>query len=156
MSLAAAARGRVERPVYVATAEALDAEMAEKIRRHRLARGHKWATAEVPVDLVGWLEQDGLEAEAIVVDCLTLWLTNLLSRGSAEPAILGRTRALLRAARGTKARTILVSNEVGLGLVPPDPTSRAFRDLSGRVHELVAREADEVYFVVSGISIKIK
>lgn len=156
LSLAATGRSRNGRRAYVATAEALDAEMAEKIRRHRVARRDDWITAEVPVDLAGWLEKNGVASQSIVVDCLTLWLTNLVSRGLAEEALLGRTRGLLRAARGTGARVVVVSNELGLGLVPPDPASRAFRDLAGRVHQLVAREADEVYFVVAGCPVKIK
>lgn len=156
LSLAGATGSRRERRVYVATAEALDPEMDEKIRRHQLARQANWATAEVPVDLVGWFEKDDVGFGAIVVDCLTLWLSNLLSRGVTEQAILSRTNEFLRAARGTCARVVVVSNELGLGLVPAEPVGRAFRDLAGRVHQLVAREADDVYFVVSGFSIKIK
>lgn len=156
LSLAGTGRGRIRRRLYVATAEARDAEMAEKIRRHRLARPDDWITAEVPVDLVGWLEKDGADAHAIVVDCLTLWLTNLLSAGVTEQAILRRVRELLRAARDTGARVVLVSNELGLGLVPAEPAGRAFRDLAGRVHQLVARDADEVYFVVAGCRVKVK
>lgn len=156
LSLAATARRRIGRRVYVATAEALDAEMAGKIRRHQLARQDDWATAEVPVDLVGWLEKQSVDSRVIVVDCLTLWLTNLLSLGLAEQEILSRTGELLQAARRTRARVVMVSNELGLGLVPAEPVSRAFRDLAGRVHQLVAREADEVYFVVAGCPVKIK
>lgn len=156
LSLAATARRRVGRRVYVATAEALDAEMAEKIRRHRSARRDDWATAEVPVDLVGWLQKECVDSAAIVVDCLTLWLTNLLSLGLAEQEILGRTGELVRAAGRSGARVVMVSNELGLGLVPAEALSRAFRDLAGRIHQLVARQADEVYFIVAGCPIRIK
>lgn len=108
------------------------------------------------MDLVAWFEKDAAGRRAIVVDCLTLWLTNLLALDLPGEGILGRGREVVRAARRTGARVVIVSNEVGLGLVPADPESRAFRDLAGQMHQLVAGEADEVHLIVSGVPIKIK
>jgi len=140
------------RPVYIATAEALDLEMEERIARHRARRGNDWIEREAPLDLVQALtETDG--GGARLVDCLTLWLSNLLHAGrdwSHEAALL--TAALGR----QRSPVILVTNEVGLGIVPDNALARAFRDAAGRLNQSVAAVADEVEFVVAGLPMKVK
>lgn len=141
---------------FVATGQPLDREMAERISRHRRLRGPEWETVEVPVDLAGWFEKQGAGYRTIVLDCLTLWLNNLRERGLSEEQIPTLVSALLAAIRSTSARVVVVSNELGLGLVPLSAGARRFRDLAGQVNQLVAREADEVHFVVTGIPLRIK
>jgi adenosylcobinamide kinase/adenosylcobinamide-phosphate guanylyltransferase len=151
----ALARGK-GRKAFVATGQPLDGEMAERISRHRQSRGPEWETAEVPVDLAGWFEKHGADYRVVVLDCLTLWLSNLRERGVSEKQVPSLVAALLAAIRGTSARVLLVSNELGLGLVPLEAETRRFRDLAGQVNQLVAREADEVHVVLSGIPLRIK
>jgi adenosylcobinamide kinase / adenosylcobinamide-phosphate guanylyltransferase len=140
------------RPVYIATAEALDAEMAERIARHRARRGNDWIEREVPLDLVQALtDTDG--GGARLVDCLTLWLSNLLHAGRnwSEEA------AMLTAVLGQqRSPVIFVTNEVGLGIVPDNALARSFRDAAGLLNQNVAAVADEVEFVVAGLPIKVK
>jgi adenosylcobinamide kinase/adenosylcobinamide-phosphate guanylyltransferase len=140
------------RPVYVATAEALDAEMEERIARHRARRGTDWIEREVPLDLVQALtETDG--GGARLVDCLTLWLSNLLHAGRHWPD----EAALLTAALGRqRSPVILVTNEVGLGIVPDNVLARSFRDAAGLLNQNIAAVADEVEFVVAGLPMKVK
>ena len=141
---------------FVATGEGLDEEMTMKIARHRQSRSPAWVTVEVPLELAGWVEDQGPKYRAIVVDCLTMWLSNHCGRGRKEQEILQEVRTLLNAIRRVKARVVLVSNELGMGLVPVDTVSRRFRELAGAVNRLVAQEADAAYFVVSGIPIRLR
>ncbi|WP_027521110.1 bifunctional adenosylcobinamide kinase/adenosylcobinamide-phosphate guanylyltransferase [Bradyrhizobium sp. Ec3.3] len=145
-------RGFPGRPVYIATAEALDAEMAERIAHHRARRGGDWIERETPLDLVAVLDAtDG--GGARLVDCLTLWLSNLLHAGrewSNEAALLAA------ALRRQKSPVILVTNEVGLGIVPDNALARSFRDAAGLLNQAIAEVADEVEFVVSGLPMKVK
>ncbi|MCP3470872.1 bifunctional adenosylcobinamide kinase/adenosylcobinamide-phosphate guanylyltransferase [Bradyrhizobium sp. CCGUVB1N3] len=148
----ARARSFPGRPVYIATAEALDAEMAERIARHRARRGDDWIERETPLDLVAALDaSDG--GGARLVDCLTLWLSNLLHAGrdwSNESALLAA------ALRRQQSPVILVTNEVGLGIVPDNALARSFRDAAGLLNQAIAEVADEVEFVVSGLPMKVK
>lgn len=146
----AAATGRPLR--YIATAEALDAEMAERIAAHRAARGPHWTTVEAPLDLERAIAEARPE-EAVLVDCLTLWLSNLMLAGRDPAAALAALTGGLRAATGPLA---LVSNEVGLGLVPETPLGRAFRDAQGRLNQAVAAEADLVVFMAAGLPLALK
>jgi adenosylcobinamide kinase / adenosylcobinamide-phosphate guanylyltransferase len=141
---------------FVATGEPFDREMAERIRKHKRARGTGWTTIEVPAGVSDWLTEEGTHYSCIVVDCLTLWLNNLL-RDRVRPAqVPTYVRTLLRAARLCGGQVVLVSNELGLGLVPGDVASRQFRDVAGRMNQLVAAEADEVHFLLSGLSLRLK
>lgn len=141
---------------FVATGQALDDEMARRIQRHQANRAADWQTVEIPVDVAGWLEKEGRGYRTIVLDCLTLWLSNLGRRDVPDQQVPGMVAELLRAARATRARVLVVTNELGLGLVPADPASRRFRDLAGLVNQQVAAEADEVYFVFAGVSLRLK
>mgnify|MGYP003385063040 FL=1 len=142
--------------VFVATGQGLDAEMSARIARHQATRAADWETAEIPLELAAWFTRAGSRYQTIVVDCVTLWLSNLQGSGMKEPLVLKRVAGLLEAMRKTKARIVIVSNELGLGLVPAEPTVRAFRDLAGRVNQLLAAGADEAHLVVSGIPLRLK
>jgi adenosylcobinamide kinase/adenosylcobinamide-phosphate guanylyltransferase len=142
--------------VFVATGQALDREMAERIRRHRASRAADWTTAEVPVDLAGWFRNYAATYRTIVVDCLTLWLSNLQSRRVSDPAVPDHVDDLVHAIRTTSARVVLVTNELGLGVVPVSGAGRRFRDMAGKVHQQIATTADEVHLVVAGLRLRLK
>jgi adenosylcobinamide kinase / adenosylcobinamide-phosphate guanylyltransferase len=137
---------------YIATAEALDAEMADRIARHRQERSAGWTTLEVPLDLPGAIAALPRGAAGLV-DCLTLWLSNLMGAGRDVEAARDD---LLRAVRACPATLVLVSNEVGLGLVPETPLGRAFRDEQGRLNQAVAAAVAEVEFVAAGLPLRLK
>lgn len=148
--------GNMKPRAFVATGQALDSEMTKRIRAHRRTRGSEWTTLEIPIDVAEWVRREGPRYPVVLVDCITLWLTNLQGQGLKSPQILSRIKDLSRAFRQVPGLVVAVSNELGFGLVPPDPTSRRFRDLSGQVNQMMASAADEVYFVVSGIPIRLK
>ena len=139
--------------VYVATAEALDSEMADRIAHHRAHRGERWRTVEAPLDLVGALETETEPGDTVLVDCLTLWLSNLMHAGRDVDAETDRLCAYLQQAGRD---IILVSNEVGLGLVPETPLGRQFRDAQGRLNQHVATVCDTVEFVAAGLPLRLK
>jgi adenosylcobinamide kinase / adenosylcobinamide-phosphate guanylyltransferase len=142
-----------ERPaVYIATAEARDSEMAERIRLHRARRGSHWTTRDAPLDLIGALTSEDKD-RPILVDCLTLWLSNLLE-AKREPAAEGT--ALVERLSSIKAPVIFVSNEVGLGIVPDNALARAFRDHAGRLNQQIAAVANRVVFVAAGLPLILK
>ncbi|HEX9743043.1 MAG TPA: bifunctional adenosylcobinamide kinase/adenosylcobinamide-phosphate guanylyltransferase [Nitrospiraceae bacterium] len=150
------AAGRARPKAFVATGQARDREMAERIARHRTARSADWATVEVPVELAAWFRRHGNGYRTIVLDCLTLWLSNLQGKRARDTEVSNRVTDLLEAIRSTPARVVVVSNELGLGLVPTGRSARSFRDLAGRVNQQVAAEADEVYLAVSGLLLRLK
>lgn len=141
---------------FIATGQGLDEEMAERIARHRASRAPDWHTVEIPTEIEPWLAKEGPHYRTILLDCLTLWLTNLVMAGEKDSTIQEKTAGLLGALKQIKARVVMVSNELGLGLVPADRSSRAFRDLAGQINKQIAAKADEVYFVVSGIPLRLK
>jgi adenosyl cobinamide kinase/adenosyl cobinamide phosphate guanylyltransferase len=133
----------------IATGEAGDEEMAERIRRHRAERPAEWRTIEEPVDLAGALArvEDG---SAALIDCLSLWVANLLGRGDADDVVEERAGAVAAQAAARGGLTVAVSNEVGLGVVPDTALGRRYRDVLGRVNADWAAAADEALFVVAG------
>jgi adenosyl cobinamide kinase/adenosyl cobinamide phosphate guanylyltransferase len=137
--------------VYVATGQPFDDEMRARIAEHRARRGEGWHTIEAQVDLPGALGQAA--ERPVLVDCLTLWLTNVMLAGH---DIAAATDALEAALSRRPAPTILVGNEVGLGLVPDTPLGRAFRDAAGRLHQRLAARADRVLFMVAGLPMTVK
>lgn len=141
---------------FVATGQALDREMKVRIERHQATRSSDWETAEVPADLAKWFIDNGKSYQTIVLDCLTLWLSNLQGLRLRDVAFSEATADLLHAIRAAKARVVIVSNELGLGLVPATKAVRAFRDLAGRVNQQMAAEADEVYLTISGLPLRLK
>ncbi|MHB0772557.1 bifunctional adenosylcobinamide kinase/adenosylcobinamide-phosphate guanylyltransferase [Bradyrhizobium sp. 5.13L] len=148
----ARAKAFSSRPVYIATAEALDAEMKERIARHRARRGTDWIEREVPLDLVAALAAtDG--GGARLVDCLTLWLSNLMHAARDWEQ---EVNALVGALINLKSPVVLVTNEVGLGIVPDNALARSFRDAAGIMNQTIAAAADEVEFIVAGLPMKLK
>jgi adenosylcobinamide kinase/adenosylcobinamide-phosphate guanylyltransferase len=138
--------------VLIATAQALDDEMAQRIARHQAERGPRWRTVEAPLGLANALLALG-SVDVAVVDCLTLWLTNVML---AELDVSQHIDALLSAAMQTEADVIFVSNEVGLGIVPDNALARRFRDDAGRLNRLVAARADIVTVLFAGLPLKLK
>lgn len=139
--------------VYVATAAPGDDEMAERIAEHRSRRSDSWRTVEEPDRLEETLEREAREGRAVLVDCLTLWLTNILLAGADTE---GRSRSLVETARKLPGLRIFVSNEVGLGLVPETPLGRRFRDAQGRLNQAMAAAADQVVFMAAGLPLLLK
>ncbi|WP_454716174.1 bifunctional adenosylcobinamide kinase/adenosylcobinamide-phosphate guanylyltransferase [Caulobacter segnis] len=140
------------RPVMIATGQAFDDEMAQRIARHQVDRGESWITIEAPLALAEAIA--ALPADAVaVVDCLTLWLSNLMLD---ERDVEAAADELVAAVAACPARLWLVSNEVGLGLVPETPLGRRFRDEAGRLHQRLAQVTDTVYFVAAGLPLRMK
>ena len=152
LSLARRSGGRLG---YLATATAVDGEMRERIARHRAERGDAFATIEEAVDAPGALAQHA-ELDAIVVDCLTLWMSSLLARDASPDEILARVDDAIAAAARRDGATIFVTNEVGMGIVPDNALARAFRDVSGFAHQRISDAADEMYWAVLGTILRIK
>ncbi|HET6369795.1 MAG TPA: bifunctional adenosylcobinamide kinase/adenosylcobinamide-phosphate guanylyltransferase [Nitrospiria bacterium] len=155
LALEMLAKGKGKRG-YIATAEALDDEMTARIHEHRRRRGPIWETFEVPIDLPDVLKKLAPTHSFLLVDCLTLWLSNLVTRHNTNKPVLDRFEALVEAMKEIKRKLVLVSNEVGMGIVPDHPLGRRYRDLSGLLHQKVAAASDEVYWVAAGIPLKLK
>ncbi|WP_095407356.1 bifunctional adenosylcobinamide kinase/adenosylcobinamide-phosphate guanylyltransferase [Mongoliimonas terrestris] len=139
--------------VYVATAEAFDAEMEARIDQHRADRGAGWVTVDAPHDLAAVLADLGRGDSPILVDCLTLWLSNRLL---AEADLAAECADLMAAIRQVAVPLVLVSNEVGFGIVPDNPLGRRFRDAQGRLNQDVAAVAQQVTLVVAGLPVVVK
>lgn len=139
--------------VYIATAEARDGEMATRIEAHRARRGARWRTVEQPLDLVAALRTNCTKNSGVVVDCLTLWLANLMA---ASRDIAEETGLLVGALFGLEGRAVLVSNEVGQGIVPENALAREFRDHAGRLNQAVAAVVDDVVLMTAGLPLRLK
>lgn len=146
------ARERGTRRAFVATAQALDQEMAERIARHQAERDHAFTTVEEPLDVAGVISRS--DCDVLLIDCLTLWVSNFMMQE--EPDIDAKGAELVRVAAASKALCIFVTNEVGCGVVPDNPMARRFRDLAGRLNQEMAKAAQEVYFLTFGIPTKLK
>ena len=141
-------------PVYIATAQAFDDEMRERIARHRSDRaGAGWRTLEEPIDLPGAIRSAAVAGSVVLVDCLTLWLSNLMLGGR---DVASAQAALLDAIAAAAGPLVLVSNEVGLGIVPETPLGRRFRDAQGRLNQEVAAAAGRVVFIAAGLPLVLK
>ena len=143
-----------ETPLYLATAQALDAEMLERVKLHQQQRQKRFATLEEPLALSKALRAAAKEHDVVLVDCLTLWITNLLGAGQNVAEAVDELAATLP--QIVNSRVILVSNEVGLGIVPDNAMARMFRDLSGSAHQRLADICTEVHFVVAGLPMTFK
>ncbi len=139
--------------LYLATAQAFDAEMEERIARHRADRGPRWSTLDVPLDLPAAILANAWSGRVLLVDCLTLWTSNLMF---AERDIDAETEALASAVTQAAGPVVLVANEVGLGIVPDNPLARRFRDAAGRINQAIAAAADEVQFIAAGLPLRMK
>ena len=140
--------------IYLATAQAGDTEMAERIARHRAARPGDWGLVEEPLALAAALRAYAAPNRCLLVDCLTLWLSNLLASG--DDALTAETQALLTALPTLPGHLLLVSNEVSQGIVPANPLARRFRDEAGRLHQTVAHHCDRVSFIIAGLPLTLK
>jgi adenosylcobinamide kinase/adenosylcobinamide-phosphate guanylyltransferase len=142
---------------YLATGQAGDAEMAERIARHRARRGSDWQTVEEPLELADAVLANDGRFGVLLIDCITLWLSNLLFMGEGGAAgALERVAAFTEIFPTLRTPLIMVTNEVGMGIVPEHPLARSFRDLAGEANELIAARADEVYVTISGLPLKLK
>lgn len=142
-----------ETRLYVATGQAWDDEMRARIAAHQARRGQGWETVEAPLELAEALKTQARAARPVLVDCLTLWVSNLML---GEHDIDGAFEGLIAALPALEGRVVFVSNEVGMGIVPDNAMARAFRDHAGRLHQKIAGAADEVYFVAAGLPLKMK
>ena len=139
--------------VYFATSQLLDDEMADRIAHHRARRGADWHLIEEPLALADKLTRTASGTRCILVDCLTLWLTNVMV---AERDVKRECEQLCAALSGLAGSVVLVSNEVGQGIVPVDKMAREFRDHAGRLHQMIAEISDAVWFVTAGLPQKLK
>ena len=159
-SYAQALAERGGRVLFAATAEAGDPEMEERIQAHRRERPAEWDTLEETVDLVSAIRSRLHDYDTVLLDCLTLWTSNLMLRSETPGAdcvdIASEVRRLLRLYREGNASWIVVSNEVGLGVVPATKLGRVYADELGRVNQIVAAQADDVYFMAAGLPLKLK
>ncbi len=140
-------------PLLIATATAGDDEMAERIKKHQAERGNRWRLIEEPFDLAGTLQRAAAPDTALVVDCLTLWLSNLMFK---DADVEAAGEALATSLPGLKGPVIFVSNEIGLGLVPETALGRAFRDAQGRLNQKLAAVCENVIFVAAGLPLPLK
>ena len=139
--------------VYIATGTPGDAEMSARIQVHRARRGDRWRTVEEPLDLTGALVREAVQGRVVLVDCLTLWLANVMA-AARDPEI--ETNQLVHALEEAVGPIVLVANEVGLGIVPDNALARAFRDHAGRLNQAVASVAERVFFVAAGLPLTLK
>ncbi|MDD4924586.1 MAG: bifunctional adenosylcobinamide kinase/adenosylcobinamide-phosphate guanylyltransferase [Dehalococcoidales bacterium] len=146
--------------LFVATAEAKDEDMRLRIEKHKKSRPSNWQTLESPSEVANAISEKAGEYQVIVIDCITMLVSNVMlaadDEKSAEAAVINEIDTLIKVMKFKSSTYILVSNEVGLGIVPDNELSRNYRDLLGRANQLLARYADEVYLMVSGIPVKIK
>lgn len=148
------ARSLGARRCFIATAQAFDGEMRARIDRHRIERGADWETIEEPLALEEAIERAPADA-VLLIDCLTLWLSNLLCADVSHDEIMARVEAVAETAAARRAPTLVVTNEVGLGLVPDNPLGRAFRDITGLAHQRLADVADEIYAALMGVVVRL-
>ncbi|MEM7276833.1 MAG: bifunctional adenosylcobinamide kinase/adenosylcobinamide-phosphate guanylyltransferase [Pseudomonadota bacterium] len=142
-----------ERQIFIATAQALDDEMEARIARHVADRGSTWSTVEAPLDLSTAITRHLNKDQAIVIDCLTLWLSNIMH---AERDIESETNRLVNAIANADSPLILVSNEVGMGIVPESALGRRFRDAQGFLNKAVAEACEKVVFIAAGLPLRLK
>jgi adenosylcobinamide kinase / adenosylcobinamide-phosphate guanylyltransferase len=145
-----------QKRVFIATAQAFDAEMAERIAAHKLERVAQYSTVEEPLALPEALQRESARAEVVVIDCLTLWLSNLILHDADSGSVATRVEALAQVLAAQRCHVIMVTNEVGMGLVPENALGRLFRDCAGRAHQRLARECSEVYAGVLGCILRLR
>ena len=141
---------------FIATCQGLDSEMKKRIRLHKKSRPSNWHTFEEPKQLFGLLKKTANKFDCQIIDCLTLLVSNLLLDGAKEKDIGQQIRLICGLLKKSKGNAIIVSNEVGMSIVPENKLARDFRDIAGRMNQIVASQADEVFLVFCGISIKLK
>jgi adenosyl cobinamide kinase/adenosyl cobinamide phosphate guanylyltransferase len=145
-----------KRIVFVATAIGIDREMKQRIQAHKESRPAYWLTREAPYDITVALRSIPADIKIVIIDCLTIFITNLIMKKLTDEMIVKRLSELFAFIERSQFTAIIVSNEVGLGLVPHTKLGRRFRDLAGAINKLAAHKADRVYFLVSGIPLDLK
>lgn len=145
-----------ERRAFVATAEIRDEEMRARVQRHQEERASSWRALEAPLQIADLLDPKQLEVDVVLVDCLTLWLSNLLESDPSDEAVLAEFRHLTRAISASPGPLVLVTNEVGFGIVPTSKLGRRFRDLAGILGQQVATVCDEVVLIAAGLPLSLK
>ncbi len=148
------ARATLEPVTFIATAQASDTEMTERIHKHQLERPREWTTIEAPIDVKTALEHT--QTRVVILDCLSLLVSNLMLENRSEPEILERIQTMIEIAHTRDLKLIVVSNEVGSGIVPEYPLGRLFRDVLGRTNQMVAAASSEAYLLVAGLSLRLK
>ena len=141
---------------FLATAEPLDDEMQERIKRHQAERGKDWTTLEEPLNVTETLKKESSHYEVLVLDCVTLWLSNLIINGANRESILTKLHRFIDECKKASGHIIVITNELGSGIIPMDPSVRAFRDVAGEANQVLASKFDEVINMVSGIPVVIK
>ncbi|MBM3246095.1 MAG: bifunctional adenosylcobinamide kinase/adenosylcobinamide-phosphate guanylyltransferase [Candidatus Omnitrophica bacterium] len=147
---------KYKKVAFIATCAPGDSEMKKRIRLHQKSRPENWQTFEELRDIPAALKRIGPEFNLIIIDCLTLLVSNLFLEGLKEKNIADEIKKTLILLKKIKGHSIIVSNEVGLGIVPQHKLTRDFRDIAGRVNQIVAKEADKAFFMVSGLALKLK
>lgn len=150
------AKEAAKRVLFVATANPIDKEMRLRIELHKRNRPSGWKTVEEPRDLITPIKNLPKKFNLIIIDCLTLFISNLLEEGYTDRGIENKVNIILKMLKRSNFTSVLVSNEVGLGIVPDNPLARRFRDLSGKINQRVASAANKVYFMTSGIAVEVK
>ncbi len=145
-----------ERKIYVGTCVPLDEEMRLRVQRHQDERGPGWRTVETPIEIGACIDDYSARADVILVDCLTLWISNLMGHGKDQETIVGEAKALGRCMKRVQCPVVLVSNEVGAGIVPENAMARQYRDTAGLVNQTLAGACDRVVWVVAGVPVSIK
>jgi adenosylcobinamide kinase/adenosylcobinamide-phosphate guanylyltransferase len=142
--------------MFIATCEPKDEEMRDRVARHRAERGGRWQSEEAPLDLAEAVETSGVAADVLLVDCLTLWISNRLLHQPEQKDMTLAAERLVEAFAAAKCPVVVVSNEVGTGIVPENALARTYRDAVGTVNRIVAASADSVIWMVAGIPVSIK
>lgn len=142
--------------IFLATAEPLDDEMAERITKHQNERGKEWTTIEEPLDPTRVLNEKGNQQGSIVLDCITLWLSNMVMKNMTRQTILEKVHEFIKECKNCTSDIIVITNELGSGIVPIEVAARSFRDIAGETNQILASEFDEVINMVSGIPVTIK
>ena len=155
-ALALAEMATEKNRLYIATCVPYDDEMQDRVSRHQDERDHTWKTIETPVNIADAILENSRHSGVILIDCLTLWVTNLLMADKSEDEILDAVTIVQSALAKAECPVIFVSNEVGAGIVPENSLARRFRDIAGFVNQKIAKSADIVFFTAAGIPIKIK
>jgi 5,6-dimethylbenzimidazole synthase len=142
--------------IFIATAEPLDEEMSERITKHQNERGKEWTTIEESLDPASIVKEKGTQSGHIVLDCVTLWLSNMIMKNMTRQTILDRINEFIRECKNCTSDVIVITNELGSGIVPMEPSARSFRDIAGEANQILASEFEEVVNMVSGIPVTIK
>ena len=150
------AEKNAKKVAFIASCQPLDSEMKKRIILHQKARPVHWQTFEEPHRITPLLGKIGGKFQLIIVDCLTLFISNLLLKGFREDSIENEVNKLLSMLKKIKAQSIIISNEVGLGIIPKNKLARDFRDIAGRMNQIVAQKSDKVFFMAAGIPLKLK